>query len=331
MPPLPLCTALFSATSPALAHVVPASEPLERALEAWCAQGRAAWPSVAVAATSVVAFVGRHLDGAMVSEPGQPRYGWLDGVRAADVHLATACSVGNRAALALFEQQFGKEVDIALARMRVTGAKLADVKQLVLQRLFVGEAGRPGKIIEYGGRGDLRRWVRSVAVRTCLNELRRHKRELVTEDHVLAQAAVVSSDDPSLAYMKQTYGSEFRTAFAMALAQLDARAQTLLRYHHVDSLTIDEIGAVYRVHRVTAFRWLEKARADLIAGTLAEMRARLRLSPDELESVLRIIQSSVHVSLVRQLGGPGDRVENDDETPLEDVEELASHDGQEEL
>jgi transposase len=39
-----------------------------------------------------------------------------------------------------------------------------------------------------------------------------------------------------------------------------------LRYHHVDGLNIDEIGAIYRVHRVTAFRWLEKAKEQLVRG-----------------------------------------------------------------
>ncbi len=70
------------------------------------------------------------------------------------------------------------------------------------QRLFVGggTAGpptSPGKIAEYGGRGDLRRWVRSVAVRTCLNELRKGKREiLVDDDHLIAQHAVSARTIP---------------------------------------------------------------------------------------------------------------------------------------
>ena len=170
-----------------------------------------------------------------------------------------------------------------------------------------------------GGRGDLRRWVRSVAVRTCLNELRKGKREiLVDDDHLIAQHAI-AADDPEVEYMKRTYAAEFKAAFADALAQLGAREQTLLRYHHVDGLNIDEIGAIYRVHRVTAFRWLEKAKNQLVQRTLELLRARLKLTPPELDSVLRMIRSQIHLSLVRQLGGPSDKVDDD-------IEELDASD-----
>jgi RNA polymerase sigma-70 factor (ECF subfamily) len=215
-----------------------------------------------------------------------------------------------------------REVDIALARMRIGPPRVSDVKQLVRQRLFVGggTAGTPtspGKISEYGGRGDLRRWVRSVAVRTCLNDLRKGKREiLVDDDHLIAQHAV-PGDDPEVEYMKRTYSAEFKAAFSESLAKLGPREQTLLRYHHVDNLNIDEIGAIYRIHRVTAFRWLEKAKEQLVRGTLEILRGRLKLPANELDSVLRMIRSQIHLSLVRHLGGPTDTVSKDDDGAIE--------------
>jgi RNA polymerase sigma-70 factor (ECF subfamily) len=199
----------------------------------------------------------------------------------------------------------------------------------VRQRLFVGggTAGAPtsaGKISEYGGRGDLRRWVRSVAVRTCLNELRKGKREvLVDDDQLIAQHTVSTADDPEVEYMKRTYANEFKASFAEALGQLGAREQTLLRYHHVDGLNIDEIGAIYRVPRVTAFRWIEKAKDQLVKATLEHLRARLKLPSAELDSVLRMIRSQIHLSLVRHLGGPKDSVADDaielDPSEIEEV------------
>jgi RNA polymerase sigma-70 factor, ECF subfamily len=189
-----------------------------------------------------------------------------------------------------------------------------------------GTAGAPtsaGKISEYGGRGDLRRWVRSVAVRTCLNELRKGKREvLVDDDHLIAQHAI-SQDDPEVEYMKRTYSNEFKAAFADALKTLGPREQTLLRYHHVDGLNIDEIGAIYRVHRVTAFRWIEKAKEQLVKSTLEHLRTRLKLPSAELDSVLRMIRSQIHLSLIRHLGGPKDNVADDaielDPSEIEEV------------
>jgi RNA polymerase sigma-70 factor (ECF subfamily) len=294
---------------------------LDRRLWTLVAEGRAAWPDLALAAKDLVQFVGRQTTAELADAA-------LDGLRPADLYLACACARGLPGALVAFDRDYMREVDIALARMRITGARLADVKQLVRQRLFVGggTAGVPtsaGKIGAYGGRGDLRRWVRAVAVRTCLNDLRKGKREvLVDDDHLIAQHAI-SADDPEVEYMKRTYASEFKAAFADALGQLGAREQTLLRYHHVDGLNIDEIGAIYRVHRVTAFRWLEKAKEQLVRSTLEALRVRLKLPPAELDSVLRMIRSQIHLSLVRHLGGPKDSVADDaielDPSEIEEV------------
>ena len=294
---------------------------LDRRLWTLVAEGRAAWPDFAIEARLLVEFVARQLTSELAD-------GALDGLRPTDLYLACACARGVPGAIEAFDRDYMREVDIALSRMRIGDSRLKDVKQLVRQRLFVGggTAGAPtstGKISEYGGRGDLRRWVRSVAVRTCLNELRKGKREvLVDDDHLIAQHAI-SADDPEIEYMKRTYAGEFKAAFAEALGLLGPREQTLLRYHHVDGLNIDEIGAIYRVHRVTAFRWIEKAKDQLVKSTLDTLRARLKLPASELESVLRMIRSQIHLSLVRHLGGPKDSVADDaielDPSEIEEV------------
>src|SRR5574338_95834 len=176
---------------------------LDRRLWSLVAEGRAAWPDLQLPARDLVEFVARQLTADLAEAA-------LDGLRPSDLYLACACSRGMPAALSAFDRDYMREVDIALARMRIGPPRLSDVKQLVRQRLFVGggTAGAPtspGKIAEYGGRGDLRRWVRSVAVRTCLNELRKGKREiLVDDDHLIAQHAV-AQDDPEVEYMKRTY------------------------------------------------------------------------------------------------------------------------------
>jgi RNA polymerase sigma-70 factor, ECF subfamily len=295
---------------------------LDRRLWQLVAEGRAAWPALAVDAKDVVAFIARQVTPELADAA-------LDGLRPADLYLACACAKQVTGAVAAFDRDYMREVDIALARMRIGPPRLSDIKQLVRQRLFVGggTSGAPtsaGKISEYGGRGDLRRWVRSVAVRTCLNDLRKGKREILVDDDQLIAQHTVSADDPEVEYMKRTYSEEFKAAFSESLTKLEPREQTLLRYHHVDGLNIDEIGAIYRVHRVTAFRWLEKAKEHLVGATLDILRNRLKLPANELDSVLRMIRSQIHLSLVRQLGGPSDKVDADvlelDDSELEEVE-----------
>ena len=324
--------ALLAAAPPALHPALNAMPELPARLAALFAEGRDQWPTLAVAPSRLMAFVARTLNGDDIGEPTPDSLAdAIDGLRAADLYLACACAGGDATALATFDRVYMREVDIALAKMRVGPPRSHDIKQLVRQRLFVGAAnGQDGKIADYAGRGDLRRWVRAVAVRTCLNELRRGKLEVLTGDDQLIAQHAMAGDDPEVEYMKRTYASEFRAAFAQALAGLGAREQTLLRYHHVDGLNIDEIGAVYRVHRVTAFRWLEKSKEQVVKATLEVLRAKLRVSPGELESVLRMIRSQIHLSLVRQLGGPADRVDNvpdgDDEGIDQEIEELSDAD-----
>jgi len=313
----PFVDAAPAAVRPALATIAD----LDRRLWALVAEGRAAWPDLPLSAIVLVEFVARHLTVDLAEAA-------LDGLRPGDLYLACACAQGTTAAINTFDRDFMREVDIALARMRIAAPRVADVKQLVRQRLFVGggTTGAPtsaGKISEYGGRGDLRRWVRSVAVRTCLNDLRKGKREILVDDDQLIAQHAISQDDPEIEYMKRTYSAEFKAAFSEAMTQLGPREQTLLRYHHVDGLNIDEIGAIYRVHRVTAFRWIEKAKELLVKATLDTLRTRLKLPADELDSVLRMIRSQIHLSLIRHLGGPKDSVADDaielDPSEIEEV------------
>ena len=313
----------LDAAPAAVRPVLEAVADLDRRLWTIVAEGRAAWPDLPLDAKDVVEFIGRQITADLAD-------GALDGLRPADLYLACACARQIPTAINTFDRDYMREVDIALARMRVGQPRLSDIKQLVRQRLFVGggTAGQPtspGKIAEYGGRGDLRRWVRSVAVRTCLNDLRKGKREILVDDDQLIAQHAVSADDPEIEYMKRTYSNEFKAAFSEALSQLGAREQTLLRYHHVDGLNIDEIGAIYRVHRVTAFRWLEKAKELLVRSTLETLRGRLKLPASELDSVLRMIRSQIHLSLIRHLGGPSDKVDGDvlelDASELEEVDD----------
>jgi RNA polymerase sigma-70 factor, ECF subfamily len=311
----------LDAAPAALRQALESITDLDRRLWVIVAEGRAAWPGIAIDATAVVEFVARRATADLAEAA-------LEGLRPADLYLACACALRLPGAIAVFDRDYMREVDVALTRMRIGPPRLLDVKQLVRQRLFVGGGTAaqpsPGKIVEYGGRGDLRRWVRSVAVRTCLNELRKGKREVLIDDDQLIAQHAIATDDPEVEYMKRTYAHEFRVAFEDALAQLGAREQTLLRYHHVDGLNIDEIGAIYRIHRVTAFRWLEKAKELLVRSTLETLRGRLKLPSNELDSVLRMIRSQIHLSLVRHLGGPSDSVADDaielDPSELEEVE-----------
>ena len=274
------------------------------------------------ASARLVEFVARQLTADLADAA-------LDGLRPADLYLACACAQGLPGAIDAFDRDYMREVDIALARMRIGPPRLNDVKQLVRQRLFVGggTAGAPtsaGKISEYGGRGDLRRWVRSVAVRTCLNELRKGKREvLVDDDHLIAQHAI-TADDPEVEYMKRTYSNEFKAAFAEALGAARRRASrrccaTTTSTASTSTRSARSIASIASPRSAGSRR----RRSSSSSRRSSTLRARLKLPAAELDSVLRMIRSQIHLSLVRHLGGPKDNVADDaielDPSEIEEV------------
>jgi len=87
-----------------------------------------------------------------------------------------------------------------------------------------------------------------------------------------------------------------------ALAALPEQPRALLRYSVVDGWTVDRIGALYGIHRATAARRVAAAREELGALIRAELAARLAISVDEVDSIVRLVQSRVDVSLERLLG-----------------------------
>jgi len=253
------------------------------------------WPDIAVPADEFLGYLAERLPGAgeLVAE--------LRGVRASDLYLACGCARGDSRAIAAFERRYLAVVEGALARMNIPPSTRDEVRQLVRHKLFVAEPDNAARISDYAGRGDLRNWVRATAVRTCLNLLRKHKREVALDDDRMLAAFPAAEDDPELAHMKDLYSVEFKQAFADALRGLEDRPKNLLYHYYVDELTIDQIGAIYRVHRVTAFRWINKAREELVASTHQNLQQRLDVTPHEMESILRLIRSELDMSIARYL------------------------------
>lgn len=222
-------------------------------------------------------------------------------LRAEDLYLAFACSLRDPAALAAFEATFASEFKLVLSRSR--GAiDPEDFRQTCREKLFA--ADRP-KVADYSGQGDLRSWVRVTLLRALI-DLSRKRRELglMSDDRALSLPS--PGDDPELDYLKRLYRDEFKQAFEEAALALTAEDRNLLRYHHAHGLSIDEIGNLYNVHRATAARRIARARDELFAGTRRRLMARLKLNRDELDSVMRMIESNVHVSLGRVLGAEHD-------------------------
>ncbi len=242
--------------------------------------------------------LGRHLAEKLAAAPELTAS--LDELAVEDLLLALACARGDPGALAAFDRRHRPELAMALAKLRVPSDRHDDLRQRLWQKLFVGDGARP-RVLEFSGRGPLKHWFRVAAVRALLDEVRHEKRAppAAADDAILGVPA--AGPDPEMAHMKQLYRHEFQRAFEEAVVALSPDDRNTLRCHFAQQMSIDEIGAAFGIHRATAARRVNRARDHLIAGTRERLAARLSLSEPEMQSVMRLIESNLHVSVARLL------------------------------
>lgn len=287
---------------PFLQALIPAARPafeaeadLEDRLGAVVGEAKAALGEFA---TTDEAFAG-HL-GSVLAGDATPVT--LERLRFADLYLAWGCASGDGDALAAFENEFGRDIDLAIARSGNVDLGKDEFRQLVRSKLFVAGEGRRPKIADYAGRGDLRSWVRVTALRMIVDLVRQRAGDREVSMDAEALGAIPSpGDDPELDYIQRVYKTEFRDALSTAFGRLTPRERNLLRHQVLHGLNIDQVGALYRVHRTTAFRWIEKARRSLLVRTREALKERLHVGSGEFLSIMRVVQGDLDVSVRRLL------------------------------
>jgi RNA polymerase sigma-70 factor, ECF subfamily len=256
------------------------------------AAGRAAWPEIDVDDGTFARYVN-----ALATESLPPV------AYASDLYLACACAIAVPGAAAAFHREYEHVIKRVLSRRRASSDDADDAAQTIHERLLLAKPGAPPKITEYAGRGSLRSWVSTMAATTLLMMQRAsNRRREEPPDEASEFANIASSAAPDLAYMKTRYKSELEEAIVVSLESLSVRERAILKLHLGQRLSIDRIGAMYRVDRSTAARWIAAARDALIAAARSAARARLRLTDEECESIAELVRSELHVSIVRLLG-----------------------------
>jgi RNA polymerase sigma-70 factor (ECF subfamily) len=261
------------------------------ALQAAIADARAQWPDVAPDLREYVAYVGDRLD------PEQPPAVALAELELGDLWLAYACSLGGTAAIAAFERAFAGELDHAFARLKTRTLDAADLRQRLITRLFIADGEQPPRIVGYSGVGRLRAWVRVAATRLRIDAERVLSDRQDVEPPDPRGGVPTPFDDPELEYLRRHYREEFIAALGAAFAALAPRQRLLLRQNLVQGISSTDLAGLFGVHRATAKRWLADAREALLAGTKRELAQRVGRSIDELDSILRLIESRLDLSL----------------------------------
>ena len=272
---------------------------------------QAAWPGVRLDEAQLAGFVGERLVGVARSGAAGPdgAPGASDELAlaiaaapAGDLALAAACAAQEPSAHAAFERVL-TEVDAAGAATGAPRDLVDDVKQVLRVQLLVAKDGKPAGIAGYRGRGPLRGWVRITATRELIRLKKKRARETPLERSLELELdrLLTSGLDPTLEAVKAQYRAEFAAALKDAIEDLGVEDRTLLRQQIVEGLSIDAIGAAFGVHRATAARWLNRARAALVAATHRRLAERLDVPVEQIESVMRLVRSQLEASVVRML------------------------------
>ncbi len=254
------------------------------------ARARETWPQLTVSTETMVTAMAR-----AVRDSEKPLAA-LGELEVADLLLAQACASGSAEAIAAFTTTCGPAIAGSLRTMGLADDVIADVTQEVTTKLFVGS---PPKIATYSGRALLRSWARTIATRAAVDRMRKSQPESAPDE--MLYALPDAGGGPELDHFRARYASEFKEAFEAALASLEVRERNLLRHHFIDTLPFEDIGALYGVHKTTAFRWVETARDKLSKRTRNHFQERVQLPPPDVESVLRMLQSQIDLSLSRVL------------------------------
>jgi RNA polymerase sigma-70 factor (ECF subfamily) len=261
---------------------------MEAALTAAMEQGRRRWPGVVLPETALAQHgVGHSIPEQAVRERGE------------DLFLATACAAGDPVAIGAFEREFLPHVRSFVGRMALTDEMVDELRQELRVKLLVD---RPPRIATYKGAGPLGAWVRVAAVRIGLTLLGAAERNQARPAETLAEA-LIDGVVPEAELTRARVGPLLAAAVEAAIVALDDRDKAVLRFHYVEGLNVDAIGAIYRVHRATAARWLVDIRQRLLRAVQNRLVTDLRVSDAEVHSLVGAVGDELHLSISRILGG----------------------------
>lgn len=220
-------------------------------------------------------------------------------LRADDVYVALACLAGDPAALAALERKLVNAARPPLNRLGFSHDERVELLQMARCKLIVPQGERPPRLDSYAGRGPLDAWLQALVTRLALSAKRSRADAPVEDDDETWLAWPSPQDDAEIALLKRSCGEAFRRAAREAFGALEPKVRLVLRQHLLDGLAAEQLAALHRVHVVTIYRWLRDARASYLAETRRRLSAALKLDEGGVDSLLRVLESQLELSLRR--------------------------------
>lgn len=254
------------------------------------------WPGVIVPRAEFEAFVRMRCSTKAASSNRTP----VRPQTLSDLFIVYACGRGDARAIRLFGDRFGAVLEGVRRRFGARAPRSEELLADVEQRLFAPREGAEPRILAFGGQADLSSWLKVVATRILLNRLEGERTDEPIDEGLL-EGLGLAWESPEHLLHREEARAHFRSAFGATVAELSARDRKLLRLAFVDGLTIDDLGALYGVHRTTAYRRLKQATDRLASALRARLREALQMTDAEYDSWCQSLRSALEVSVRRHL------------------------------
>jgi RNA polymerase sigma-70 factor (ECF subfamily) len=254
----------------------------EAQVEQAYAAGQRVWPDVAL---TIEAFRSAPLEVDALLHPE----------RASDFYLACAAGRGEPRAIRHIEELFLTKLGQRIRRLGTAPDEVADVLQVVRERLFTGTSPR---IRAYNGAAPLGRWITVFAIRIAIDLHRRQAAAAPRPELLAAEIADVSQSDPQKELMREPYRREFERVIKELLTTLGQRDHTVLRLHLVEGVSLARIAVMYGVHRLTVVRWVREAGETVLNGLRGHFR-ELGVVLRDFESLAQLVRSQLSLDLAR--------------------------------
>ena len=258
-----------------------------RTLAAAYADGRRAWPSVALGEERFAAHCARVLG-------ETPDYNWTR--HASELYLCCACATGDREATRILETSVLTPIGRALFRKHKDRELLQETVQILRTKLLVGQ---DAKIGTYAGRGALTAWLGVAAARVEV-DVRRSQKSHGGVEPSLSEGAIIVDADQTSNLIEKRYLPSFAQALEAAIQDVSPHDRALL-HSCIQGSSIDKLGEAYSIHRATAARWLERARNRIFASLRQSLMREHALSDEEFDSIAREMCQRLDVSLASML------------------------------
>ncbi len=198
---------------------------------------------------------------------------FVDSLRADDLCLIIACEKGDETAWGDLVLNFDSSVKSAaykFAKNKEDAEDLAGSIWAELHGLRVDKQGnKKSKLAYYSGKGSLAGWLRAVTNQLAIDQFRKMKRIVQTEDdrefENLAQDSAENADykivvsateNPEDIYSETEAQKDIVAALQTAIADLDDEDRLMMKLYYFENLKLKDIAATFGFHEATASRKL---------------------------------------------------------------------------